>query len=138
MSNKFINFLITFLSPMILSAQSKALDCSGIREGIFYFYPLKSQEKFIVIRNGSMQREINTRTSDTSLWKVYWVNDCVLNLKFIRSSQSISNAQKSFLNSHVTVVQVLGITKDYYVFKGGLDSISKTNSTMDTVWLKPR
>ena len=137
MSNKFINFLITFLSPIILSAQSKALDCSSVREGTFYFYPLKSQEQFVIIRDGSIQKEINSKTSDTSFWKVDWINDCVLNLKFIRSNQSMSNAQKFFFSSHITVIKVLGITKDYYVFNGGLDSISR-NSAVDTLWLKAR
>lgn len=92
----------------------------------------------MIIRDGSIQREVNTKTLDTSFWKVDWVNDCVLNLKFIRSSQPMSNAQKSFFSSHITTVQVLGITKDYYIFKGGLDSISRINNTTDTLWLKPR
>ncbi|MDP4252277.1 MAG: hypothetical protein Q8918_19435 [Bacteroidota bacterium] len=138
MSKGVINFLIAlFLSPIILSAQSKALDCSSVREGTFYFYPLKSKGKFVIIRDGSIQKEINPKTSDTSFWKVDWINDCMLNLKFIRSSQPMSSAHKSFFSSHITVIKVLRVAKDYYVFNGGLDSISR-NSAVDTLWLKPR
>lgn len=138
MSKRFIDFLIAFLSPVILLAQSKDFNCQKIKVGTFYFYPLKSDDRFKIIRKGLIQMEINTKTSDTSFWKINWINDCVLNLRFVRSTKPIPDAQKSFLNSHFTIVQVLGVTKAYYVFKGGLDSISRINSTMDTVWLKPR
>jgi hypothetical protein len=139
MSERILIFLIALLSPMVLLAQSsKVVDCGKIREGTFYFYPLKSEEKFTIIRKGSVQMEINAKTSDTSFWKTNWINDCVLNLKFIRSTKPMSDAQKSFLNAHVTVVQVLEVEKGYYAFKGGLDSIGAMNSSTDTLWQKPR
>ena len=138
MRKRVVDFLIAlFLSPIILSAQSKALNCGSIREGTFYFYPLNPQGKFKVIRDGFIQKEINSKTSDTSFWKIDWTNDCVLSLKFIRSSQQMSNAQKLFFGSHITVIKVIGIRKEYYLFSGGLDSISR-NSAVDTLWLKPR
>lgn len=120
MSKRFIDFLIAFLSPVILLAQSKDFNRQKIKVGTFYFYPLKSEDRFKIIRKGLIQMEINTKTSDTSFWKINWINDCVFNLRFVRSTKSIPEAQKSFLNSHFTIVQVLGVTKDYYVFKGGL------------------
>jgi hypothetical protein len=135
---RFINFLIIlYLSPNLLLAQSKTLNCDYIKKGTFYFYPSKSQEKFVIMRDGSIQMEINLRTSDTSFWKVNWKDYCILNLKFDHSSQTMSNAQKSFFNSHVTVVNVLGVEKDYYIFNAGLDSINR-NITVDTLWMKEK
>ena len=138
MNKIFIIFLIPFLLPDLLSAQSKKNDCEAVKQGTFYFYPPKSQERYLIARNSSVQTEINTKTSDTSFWKVNWVGDCVLHLKFIRSSQLMSNTQKSFLNSRTTVIKVLEVTKDYYVFKGGVDSITAKNTSTDTLWRKEK
>jgi hypothetical protein len=131
-------FSIIFLFPLTIIGQPKASGCDKIKNGTFYFYPLRSQKEFVIIRDDSIQKEIDIKTSDTSFWKVEWVNNCHLNLKFIRSSQSMSNAKKSFFNSHITVVEVLDVTKDYYIFKGGLDSINNANILTDTMWLKAR
>jgi len=140
MSKEFFNFLITFLSPLMILGQPAVVgtDCNTIKEGTFYFYPENAQKAFVIVRKGTMQTEINLKTNDTSFWEVKWEKDCAFDVKFIRKSHSISDDELSFYNSHTTVFKVLRITKDYYVFKGGLDSISKANILTDTMWLKPR
>jgi len=119
-----INILIGFLFPIILLGQSKTFSCEKIKNGTFYFHPQNPQKKLIVVRQGSVQKEINTQKSDTSFWKVTWQNACVYTLEFIRKSRPLSDEEKSFYTSHISVVKILSIKKDYYVFKGGLDSIA--------------
>jgi hypothetical protein len=131
-------FLISFLFSIISLAQSKSLDCSNIKNGTFYFYPTNSQQKFLIIRDRSVQKEINMITYDTSFWKVTWQNNCVFNLKFIRKSQPITTEEKSFFNSHISIVKILIVKKDYYVFKGGFDSINSAIALTDTLWYKAK
>ncbi|HEX6432511.1 MAG TPA: hypothetical protein VF008_32680, partial [Niastella sp.] len=63
---------------------------------------------------------------------------CEFHLKFIRISRSISNDEKAFFNSHVTIVKIIKVTKEYYVFRGGLDSLNNKNGITDTLWFKGR
>lgn len=127
-----------FLLPLIILGQSKTVACSTIKTGAFYFYPEKGQKAFAIIRDDSMQKEINIKAGDTTFWKVNWQSDCMFNLKFIRKSQAISDVEKSFYKSHTTVFKILEVTKDYYVFKAGLDSINNAKMLTDTLWTKAR
>jgi hypothetical protein len=138
MTKEFNSFVIIFLFPLILLGQSKDADCSNIKKGTFYFYPSNSQAGFVIVRGDSIQKEINIQTTDTSFWKVRWQNDCMFNLKFIRKSHPISDEEKNFYNSHTTAFKVLSVTKDYYTFKAGLDSITTKNPLTDTLWRKAR
>lgn len=138
MSKEFVNFLITFLFPLFMLGQARPASCSRIKNGTFYFYQANTQNEFIIVREGCIQKEINYKTNDTSFWKVNWQSNCILNLKFIRKSQPITNEEKIFLNSHSTIVKVLNVGKYYYTFKGGLDSVSNTRALTDTLWFKAR
>jgi hypothetical protein len=140
MSKGFINFIIYFFSPLIILGQPTATnaDCSRVKNGNFYFYPVNTQKGFRVDRKGAVQSEINLETRDTSFWKVNWENDCAFDLKFIRKSQAISDDEKSFYSAHVTVFKILSVTKDYYVFKAGLDSITDKSVLTDTLWRESR
>jgi len=136
MKKLLIIFLISFLFPIILLGQSTTSSCKKIRNGTFYFHPQNAQKKLIVVRHGSIQKEINPQKTDTSFWKVTWQNDCSYSLKFIRKSRPLSDEEKFFYTSHISVVKILTIKKDYYVFKGGLDSITNKSALTDTLWFK--
>lgn len=137
MNKGFTTFLLTFLLPLFTLGQSKVCNCNGIKTGTFYLYPLNSQKSFIIIRDKSIQKEINIEAKDTSFWKVNWQSNCILNLKFIRKNQPLSDEDK-FFYSHNIVVKVLNVTKDYYTFKGGLDSVNNTSALTDTLWFTAR
>jgi hypothetical protein len=138
MKKKFNSFLVLFMFPLILLGQSKKTDCRSIKKGTFYFYPQNSQTRFSIVRSDSIQEEINLTTPDTSFWKVSWQNDCMFNIKFIRKSHPMSDEERNFYNSHILSVKVLSVTKDYYTFKAGVDSIATTNPLADTLWIKAR
>ena len=130
-----LNF--SFLFPSILLSQVKSFDCKQVKTGTFYFYPHESKQQYIIIRDGSFQKEINLTSNDTSLWKLNWQNDCVCNLKFIKITRPLSQFEKYFFNSHTSVIKILSVKNDYYIFKQGLDSLN-SNAVTDTLWFKPK
>lgn len=138
MNKIFIYFCIIFLLPLVSLGQLNSSNCSSIKKADFYFYPSNSQKQFLIVRNNSLQKEIDINTGDTSFWKVKWLGPCIFTLSFLRRSQPISNEELLFFNSHKTIVEVLKVTPNYYVFKGGLDSIAKAGSITDTLWHKKR
>ena len=133
-----IFFIACLFSTLILLALRTNYDCAKIKIGHFYFYPNKGQYEFAIIREDSIQREINLKTGDTSFWKINWQDACSFNLKFIRKSTPISDDEKYFYNSHITVFRILKVKKDYYLFMAGLDSVNNKNAFKDTMWFKPK
>lgn len=129
---------IAFLLPSFVISQTKNLDCKDVKKGIFYLYPSSLQKGFIILRNDSIQKEINIETKDTSFWKINWKDDCICNLKFIRSTQIMPDEEKEFYNLHQPVINILGVTKNYYIFKVGLDSINAAKTITDTIWFRAR
>ena len=139
MHKKFVSFLIASAFFLCMFGQSATVkDCNKIKYGTFYFYPAKVQDGFIIIREKALQREINLKTNDTTFWEVKWKNVCEFNLKFIRKNRPISSEEKVFYKSHVSVIKILKVTKQYYVFNAGLDSINSINPLSDTLWFKAR
>lgn len=139
MNKEFVSFLIALTFPLFMFGQSATVNnCNKVKYGTFYFYPENVQNGFIIIRKKNIQKEINLKTSDTTFWGVKWKNTCEFNLKFIRKSRLISNEEKAFYNSHVSVVNILKVTKEYYVFNAGLDSLTNKSALIDTLWFKAR
>jgi hypothetical protein len=131
--------LLTVLFPLLGVGQSAGnVDCKRVKNGTFYFYPPGKPKGFTVIRKGGIQTEIDLSAGDTTFWKVNWKSDCVFNLRFVRKSSPMSANESKFYNSQTTVLAVLSCRKDYYVFRGGLDSIDSPNAVTDTMWFKPR
>jgi hypothetical protein len=139
MDKKNANFFIALVCPLFACGQpARVNDCNKVKYGTFYFYPPKTNNEYVIIRDKDLQREINFKTKDTTFWQLKWKNDCEFSLRFIRKSGPISDGEKAFYNAHVTVVQIAKVSKQYYVFKGGLDSIESGNFLSDTIWFKPR
>jgi hypothetical protein len=139
MFRKQIYFLITLFSPLLILGQSaRNTDCYKVKNGTFYFYPPDKPKGFTVIRKGRTQAEIDLSTGDTTFWKVNWKSECVFDVRFVRKSSPMPLHESNFFNSHTTFFEVLKCLKDYYIFKGGLDSIDNPNALTDTMWLKAR
>ncbi|WP_207515251.1 hypothetical protein [Longitalea luteola] len=139
MVKKKSSFFIALICPLLTCGHpARVNDCNKVKYGTFYFYPPKTNDEFVIIRDKHLQREIDYKTKDTTFWQLKWKNDCEFSLRFIRQSGPISDDEKAFYNAHVSVVQIAKVSKEYYVFKGGLDSIESRNAVSDTIWFKPR
>lgn len=135
--HRFCGFPLLFLFPLFLIGQSKKTDCSTIKKGTFYYFPPSSSDRYIIIRSDSIQQEITLIKHDTSFWRIDWQNNCTCSMKFIRKNKILPNEEREFYNSHKAVCAILDVTKDYYTFKSGLDSVS-ANSPIDTLWINSR
>ncbi len=133
-------FPLLLVSASLIFIRSEALDvsCEGLRNGQFYYYGKQSGEHFLILRQGSLQKEVNTVTKDTSYWSVAWINDCTYTASYLSGGGMKSNEEISFLRSHITIIQVQKVTTDYYIIKGALDSLNSRMYLVDTVWMKAR
>jgi hypothetical protein len=139
MDKKKANFFIALVCPLFACGQpARVNDCNKVKYGTFYFYLPKTNDEIVIIRDKDLQTEIDKKTKDTSFWQVKWKNDCEFSLKFIRKSGPISDDEKAFYNAHVVVAQIAKVSKQYYIYNGGLDSIESGNPLSDTIWFKPR
>jgi hypothetical protein len=121
---------------LCLASACAQSDCRDVQEGVFYFFPKGSTKKFVVIRNGPVQKEVEVNTSDTSYWKIDWRTDCNFTLEFSKRPAG-SAEDNSLYRSHKIAVEILNVTKDYYSFRAGVDSIS-SSSLVDTLWMKEK
>jgi len=129
---------LAFLLPVILIGQSSTVDCGLLKVGTFYFYDKYFPNGFTIIRDSLVQAEIENGKNDTSFWKVSWKEDCMYSAQFIRKSISLPKEHEFFLHSHISFIKVLSVTKDYYIFKASLDSISSKKGITDTAWFKAK
>jgi hypothetical protein len=139
MDKKKSNFFIALVCPLFACGQpARVNDCNKVKYGTFYFYPPKTNDEIVAIRDKDLQTEIDKKTKDTSYWQVKWENDCEFSLRFIRKNRPISDDDKSFYNAHVIVAQIAKVSKQYYVYNAWLDSIESGTPLSDTIWFKPR
>lgn len=120
---------------LFLACTLPQLDCRNVRKGKYYFYPRNSTKKFLVIRTNSIQKEVEDNTLDTTYWKIKWKSDCSFTLEFSHRINKQTKEEEAFYTAHKVVVEVLHVTKNYYTFRAGIDSISQS-TLVDTLWMK--
>jgi hypothetical protein len=139
----FTHFLFTTACCLLaalsfIQCSSKKFDCSRIHNGTFHFYSKFSKTHYILLRQDSLQTEIDLTWKDTSYWKISWMSDCIYTAQYLYGGHWESEEQKQFVQQHLTVIQVQQLGEDYYIFKGTLDSLNSERSRIDTIWLHPK
>ena len=135
----FITNLFLFLSFSIDSiAQNKQLTCSDIKDGIFYYYPKNSADRYIDVREGELLNEKNTKTGDSSIWQVKWTDECIYSLKYVSGNAKTTDEMQAFLKKHKFIYEILKVTNEYYVFKGYVDKTTNIPILTDTIWLNEK
>jgi hypothetical protein len=138
MNKNFGLLLISLCYFSFVRGQNKTELAHRIKVGLFYFYPKNSNESFSIIRNDSVQKEINHNTKDTSIWRIRWQNDTLFNVRYLSGTKKISDAEASFYDAHIIMIKINRINSEYYTFSGGLDVVSGIANTQDTLWFKPK
>ncbi|MEP6512308.1 MAG: hypothetical protein ABJA79_00470, partial [Parafilimonas sp.] len=118
--------------------QKETANCETLKNGIFYSYPKNSSERYVSKRSGEYQYETNVGNGDTSVYKVDWLSNCRYTLKLISSSVKMTAEEKSFYDKHKLAYKIVGVTGDYYIFKGYIDKTSHASIQSDTMWLKEK
>ncbi len=133
----------TFLIVLLLIVglftnwQSFTISCKELKNGQFHFYGKQSSVHYLIIRQDSIQKEVNLATKDTSCWKVGWIDECTYTANYLSGGMK-SEEEQNFLRSHITIIQIQKATRDFYIIKGSLDSLNSKMSMVDTVWRKPK
>ncbi len=112
--------------------------CVLFKKGRFHFYPKDSKIHYVVIREDSLQSEINLKTGDTSFWKIKWLSDCEFNCSYISGIKSSSKAEQDFFNKSILRISIVDGSKDYYVYDALFQSGSFTKQFNDTMWLREK
>lgn len=114
------------------------VECKDLRNGRFHYYGKQSEVHFLILRQDSIQKEVNVATNDTSYWRVAWIDDCTYTANYLSGGGMKSEEEKSFLRSHTTIMQIQKTTADYYIVKGALDSLNSRMNVEDTVWMRAK
>lgn len=111
-------------------------NCAALHNGVYYFYPKNSIDRYTVLMEYGFEHELNTTTGDTVLWKLQWNNDCEYECSYAAGSFNTDDKTNRFFKKHTLVYVIETITPDYYLFKGYVDT-KKNNQPIqiDTMWL---
>lgn len=136
----FTKYCIVFflMSTFMVKAQSNVTSFGSFKNGTYNYYPQNLKSHFVTRRNRDFQIETNTRTGDTLLLKINWINDYSYTLKYISGSGKTASKMPAFLKKHTFAYQVVNVTKDYYTFRGYRDRISNKAIKTDTMWVKTK
>jgi hypothetical protein len=125
---------ILFL-PVLVHCQDKSPDCRQLHDGIYYYYPINSTNRYVCYRQGNLQREIDLTTGDSAIWQVSWEGFCAYSLKYISGNKKMPPETLKFLKKHTQVFRIEAVTEDYYVYTSFIDEISSMSVKKDTLWL---
>jgi len=107
----------------IITIEQTDTSCRRFKNGEFDFHPKGFH--YHIIRQDSIQKEINLITNDTSLFRIKWLDECVYTAKDLRGE-----------HSRTIYMQILQTTPHYYIFKASAGSINDEYFKVDTMWVK--
>ena len=133
---KFFTSVLLFLILLNVSSSlsSPDFDCTSIRTGIFFQYKNGNQHYSTVIRQDTLQTEINTQTGDTSYWKIRWTDNCTFSCNYISGFKSKSKEELDFYNQSTLVFKVKTLNNEYYNYDAELKFKSQSIFFSDTLW----
>lgn len=127
-----------FFAGLFIYGKRPNLPCKSVKKGSFYFYGKTTGVHYKIIRNDSLQMEVNRTSNDTSFWKIDWIDDCSYKLKYLYGGGSTVAGIKDFLAKHTTFIQIREVQPRFYVFKVALDSLNSAEFDVDTAWMKAK
>jgi hypothetical protein len=138
MISKFlIPLIFTALPAILLCKQSdQHKNCSDFKNGKFiYIVHLPEGDKiFHIVRNDSLQSEVEEGTGKFSHLFVKWTGNCDFELKLIETSFDFSDSVQNIRKTIPLKVEILSSTKNYYIFQAKREN---TNFLLtDTMWIE--
>ena len=93
--------------------------CGKYRTGTFqYHVKMKSHDTyFLIIRNDSIQTEVNETTNDTSKFAIKWIGKCNYELRFLSGVAPLPDSLLRFKNAIVMKTEILEGDDNYYLFR---------------------
>lgn len=127
---------IILLCTVIFSCMSSSppSDFSSIRSGTFFQYDKDAQLQTTIIRNDSLQIEVNARTGDTSVWRVQWLDSGAYYCKILSLPKSKSPNEVATYNRSALLIKLRKLTESYYTYQAELTTDGETGIVNDTLW----
>jgi hypothetical protein len=123
------------LFPVVAQSQDSVRSCKDLQKGIFYSYPKNSPDLYIIYVTDGFEKDVNTITGDSTIWKITSTGDCTSIAQFISSTDRYSEKDRKVLLKHKLFSRVTAITADYYTYTTYLEGVKKIPLLQDTVWL---
>jgi hypothetical protein len=133
MPRLFLMFLLSL--PVLASCQDTPPPCAYLKTGIYYSYPRNTSTRYICVRDGDREKEIDMDTGDSSVWQIQWLDDCSYTMKYLSGNDELKPRDQQFLDKHIIALRIEKSTTDYYVYSAHADKISKRSYATDTFWL---
>lgn len=109
------------------------------RKGKFFSYVNegKHRHKYLIVRNDSMQTEVDRSTGHKSVLKISWEDSSHYELSYQYSYPAMKDhKQEALRKANVMKVTITGGNNEYYLYKS---VVTGTDFQMkDTIWLKKR
>jgi hypothetical protein len=111
-------------------------DCSKFKTGefIYRFRGQQGEFSFSIIRNDSVQTEINPNTGDISKLSINWTDPCNYELKLIENTSNYPDSIQKMRKSIILKNEIISTSDEYYIFKSKRDNSDVTLT--DTLWIK--
>lgn len=121
---------------LFASCEQKVLDCRTLKNGKFLYHWKFGKEgvSYLIMREDSLQWEINQKTRDTSTYLVRWKGECSYDLYFQKNSNDSINLHRKKSDSLPVKTEILAITDNYYLFKAQQADLAF--ALTDTLWIK--
>ena len=127
-------FILTGILLTCTSFIFSLIDCSKVHTGKFYFYKNSDQYTSTIIRTDTVQIEINSKTKDTSIWKINWIDNCTFSTKYVSGLRINTQAEADFYRQSIIVFTIKELTDDYYTYSAEFKFNSLSNKYTDTLW----
>ena len=135
----FFSALLFVILMTVTSAQSLPdFDCTAIYTGRFFQYKKENQLYSTIVRQDSLQTEINTQTGDTSYWKIRWTDNCTFSCQYLSGLKSKSEQELDFYKQSILFFKIKTLEKDYYTYDAELKFNSQSNTFSDTLWRRTK
>lgn len=112
-------------------------DCTQLKKGRFHSYT-KQGTHIIINRIDSIQQDINTKTRDTTYWKIEWLGNCRFAATYLSGGGPKSAEEKNVYLSTTLFYEVTELADNYYIGTTTVKAPNGTSSFADTTWLIER
>ncbi|WP_133472649.1 hypothetical protein [Sediminibacterium goheungense] len=112
-------------------------DCTQLKKGRFHSYT-KQGTHIIINRIDSIQQDINTKTRDTTYWKIEWLGNCRFAATYLSGGGPKSAEEKNVYLSTTLFYEIKELADNYYIGTTTVKAPNGTSSFADTTWLIER
>jgi hypothetical protein len=135
---KLVTFLLLLtIGFVLMSFIVTAPDCTQLKKGKFHSYT-KQGTHIIINRIDGIQQDINTKTNDTTYWKIDWLDNCRFAATYLTGSGPKTEEEKKFYQSTILFYEVKEIADNYYIGATTVKAPNGNSSSTDTTWLVER